>query len=125
MLIACVMRNARAHKLQWSDPTVHSSTVYSTVNTLFCAHSSKFDVEVSSYKYHSYTRSDLLLQYAFFYARVSYLLLQEIVITNITFIWFLSSVCFFYAVLNGIFEKIFSYKHRIHKVSLPYGFFDV
>ena len=21
------MRNARAHKLQWSDPTVHSSTV--------------------------------------------------------------------------------------------------
>ena len=62
MLIACVMRNARAHKLQWSDPTVHSSTVYSTVNTLFCAHSSKFDV-VSSYKYHSYTRSDLLLQY--------------------------------------------------------------
>ena len=27
MLIECVMRNARAHKLQWSDPTVHSSIV--------------------------------------------------------------------------------------------------
>ena len=27
MLITCVMRNARAHKLQWSGPTVHSSTV--------------------------------------------------------------------------------------------------
>ena len=24
------MRNARAHKLQWSDPTVHSSTVART-----------------------------------------------------------------------------------------------
>ena len=24
------MRNARAHKLQWSDPTVHSSTVVRT-----------------------------------------------------------------------------------------------
>ena len=27
MLITCVMRNARAHKLQWSGPTVHSCTV--------------------------------------------------------------------------------------------------
>ena len=27
MLITCVMRNARAHKFQWSGPTVHSSTV--------------------------------------------------------------------------------------------------
>ena len=27
MLITCVMRNARAHKLQWSGPTVHSFTV--------------------------------------------------------------------------------------------------
>ena len=27
MLITCVMQNARAHKLQWSGPTVHSSTV--------------------------------------------------------------------------------------------------
>ena len=27
MLITCVMRNARAHKLQWSGPTVQSSTV--------------------------------------------------------------------------------------------------
>ena len=27
MLITCAMRNARAHKLQWSGPTVHSSTI--------------------------------------------------------------------------------------------------
>ena len=27
MLTTCVMRDGRAHKLQWSDPTVHSSTV--------------------------------------------------------------------------------------------------
>ena len=27
MLITCVMRNAWTHKLQWSGPTVHSSTV--------------------------------------------------------------------------------------------------
>ena len=27
MQITCVMRNARAHKLQWSGPTVYSSTV--------------------------------------------------------------------------------------------------
>ena len=26
MLITCVIRNARAHKLQWSGYTVHSST---------------------------------------------------------------------------------------------------
>ena len=27
MLITCVMRNAWTHKIQWSGPTVHSSTV--------------------------------------------------------------------------------------------------
>ena len=27
MLITCVMRNARTHKVQWSAPTVHSFTV--------------------------------------------------------------------------------------------------
>ena len=32
MLITCVMRNARAHKLQWSGPTVHSSTVQSVLH---------------------------------------------------------------------------------------------
>ena len=32
MLITCVMRNAQAHKLQWSGPTVHSSTVPSPCN---------------------------------------------------------------------------------------------
>ena len=26
------MRNARAHKIQWSDPTVHSSTVNEMLN---------------------------------------------------------------------------------------------
>ena len=27
------MRNARAHKIQWSDPTVHSSTVTRSVQS--------------------------------------------------------------------------------------------
>ena len=34
MLITCVMQNARAHKLQWSDLTVHSSTVVMVIVVL-------------------------------------------------------------------------------------------
>ena len=34
MLIACVMRNAWTHKIQWSGPTVHSSTVTGLNNIL-------------------------------------------------------------------------------------------
>ena len=34
MLITCVIRNARAHRLQWSGPTVRSSTVV-TVSQCF------------------------------------------------------------------------------------------
>ena len=42
--VACVMRNARAHKLQWSDPAVHSSTVTEVyLECVYCNDNSKYE----------------------------------------------------------------------------------